>query len=305
MLRSGAMHVRYTLLLSLLLPACHGNHVTVAPPTQTRTVVSDGLVDIGGLSLHLHCLGNGAPTVVMEAGLGNDGSVWKPVQLEVAQSTRACVYDRAGLGYSGGPAPTPHTNRRMAQELYQLLTQSGHEGPYVLVGHSMGGLNVRLFAAEHPEQVAGMVLVDTTVDPVRSRSLVPDSELQKFREMLPTLGEGLDYQTFVDGAADARASSKSLGAKPLVVLTRSMEDKQPWASAAQLAEMLRVWQELQLELSKLSTNSLQLVVRNSHHFIQLNAPHLVAATVREVVRAARVRGPLDADALTSLNQQSE
>jgi pimeloyl-ACP methyl ester carboxylesterase len=295
----------YRLLFPLLLPACHSTAPKVANTAGSRTIVTDGMVDIGGLSLHIHCIGEGSPLVVMDAGLGSDGSVWKDVQLEVARSTRACVYDRAGMGYSSGPAPTPHTNRQMARELHELLTRSGLDGPYVLVGHSMGGLNVRLFESEHPDQVTGMVLVDSMVDPLRYWSLVPDEEMKKFREMLPKVGEGLDFGTFAGGVADVRASSRSLGAKPLVVLTRGMEDKQPWASAELLAELLRVWQERQADLLKLSSNAIQIVVRNSHHSIQLDAPEMVVAAVGEVVRAVRTQGRVNAAVLASLNRQGE
>jgi len=283
-------------LLLPLLFSCHAGAPIARSQAVAPPVVTDGLVDIGGLSLHIHCVGQGAPAVVMDAGLGNDGSVWKGVQPQVGRFTRACAYDRAGLGYSS-PAPTPHTNRQMAQELHQLLTRSGLAGPYVLVGHSMGGINVRLFEAEHPDQVAGMVLVDATVDPERSRSLVPAEEIKKFQEMLPKIGEGLDFETFAAGAADMRASSRSLGAKPLVVLTRSIEDEQPWASPEQLAQLLRIWQEMQAGLPKLSSNSLQIVVPHSHHYIQLEVPQVVVAAIGEVVNAVRTQGKLNEAAL--------
>lgn len=283
-------------LLLPLLFSCHAGAPNALPRAVAPPVVTDGMVDIGGLSLHIHCVGQGAPPVVMDAGLGNHGGVWRDVQLQVGRFTRACVYDRAGTGYSSA-APTPHTNRQMARELHQLLTRSGLAGPYVLVGHSMGGMNVRLFEVEHPDQVAGMVLVDATVDPERSRSLVPDEEMKKFREMLPKIGEGLDFETFAAGAADMRASSRSLGAKPLVVLTRSVEDAQPWASPEQLAEMLRIWQEMQAKLPQLSSNSLQVVVPHSHHYIQLEAPQIVVAAIGEVVKAVRTQGRLNEAAL--------
>lgn len=272
----------------------------IARPKKAQPGITDGLIDVGGLSLHVHCLGQGSPIVILEAGLGNDGSVWKGVQREVARSTRACVYDRAGTGYSD-PAPTPHPNRQMARELYQLVTHAGLTGPYVLVGHSMGGVNVRLFEAEHPGLVVGMVLVDATVDPLRSRSVIPEDEMKKFKEMLPAVGEGVDLESFALGAAEARAA-KGLGSKPLVVLTRSVEDEQPWASPEQRAELLRIWQEQQAELPKLSSNAIQVVVRNSHHHIQLDAPRLVVASIAEVVNAVRSGARLNEAALTSLNR---
>ena len=298
---AAAMRPWLRLAFALLLPACHASAPPL-PKQETQAAPLDDVVDIGGLALHLRCVGQGEPAVVMEAGLGNDGSVWKHVQPEVARFARACVYDRAGMGRSRGPAPKPHTNRQMARELHALLTRAGLAGPWILVGHSMGGLNVRLLEAEHPEQVAGMVLVDATVDPARTWSLIPDAQLREFKEIIPRLGEGLDFETFLSGAADVRATSRSLGAKPLVVLTRSREHPQPWASPEQLAEMLRVWQELQAELPKLSSNSVQLVVKNSAHYIQLDAPRTVVAAIGEVVRAARTQSRLNAAAITKLNR---
>jgi pimeloyl-ACP methyl ester carboxylesterase len=185
----------------------------------------------------------------------------------------------------------------MARELYQLLHRAGLEPPYVLVGHSMGGVNVRLFEAEHPDEVAGMVLVDATVDPIRSRAIVPELEQQKLEQMLPRLGEGLDFATFAAGAADMRAASRSLGAKPLVVLTRSVEEPPPWATHEQTAEMLRIWNELQAQLPKLSTNALQIIVPNARHHIQLDAPQVVTAAIAEVVAAVREKRPLSEAAL--------
>jgi pimeloyl-ACP methyl ester carboxylesterase len=290
------MRLRYLLLLSLLLLGCHASRPTANQPAK-RPVITDGMVDIGDLSLHVHCAGQGAPTVVMDAGLGSDGSVWKDVQGRVGRIARTCVYDRAGLGYSSDPVRKPHTNRQMARELHQLLVRAGLDGPYVLVGHSMGGINVRLFESEHREQVAGMVLVDATVDPVRSRALVPEEELKKFREMLQNLAEGLDFDTFAAAAAEMRASSRSLGAKPLIILSRSSEDPQPWASQEQLAEMLRIWHEQQADLTSLSSNAIQIIVPNSRHFIQLDAPQVVAAAIEEVVSAVRQDRPLNGAAL--------
>src|ERR687895_502303 len=118
------------------------------------------LVDVGGHRLHIRCTGSGEPTVILENGLGGSSLVaWSLVQPEVARFTRVCSYDRAGMGYSD-PGPSPRTARRIAGELAKLLARSGIAGPVVLVGASIAGFDVRVFASDHPERAAGLVLVD-------------------------------------------------------------------------------------------------------------------------------------------------
>jgi pimeloyl-ACP methyl ester carboxylesterase len=117
------------------------------------------LVDVGGYRLHLSCAGTGGPTVVMDAGASDFSLFWASVQPEVAQLARVCTYDRAGLGWSE-LSPHERTSPTMARELHTLLERAQVPGPYVLVGHSLGGLNMRLFARQYPGEVAGMVLVD-------------------------------------------------------------------------------------------------------------------------------------------------
>jgi pimeloyl-ACP methyl ester carboxylesterase len=117
------------------------------------------LVDAGGLRLHLNCMGSGTPAVVMEAALGGSSISWSLIQPEVARLTRACSYDRAGFGWSEA-GPMPRTAGRVADELRGLLDRGGVPPPFVLVGHSFGGLVMRIFAARHRSEVAGLVLVD-------------------------------------------------------------------------------------------------------------------------------------------------
>ena len=122
------------------------------------------MVDVGGYRLHLNCQGSkqsaDSPTVVLESGTGEYSLTWDQVQREVAQFARVCAYDRAGLGWSER-GPNPRTAPYVVEELEALLAGAGVEPPYVLVGHSMGGLYARYYAYEHPEKVAGMVLEDS------------------------------------------------------------------------------------------------------------------------------------------------
>jgi pimeloyl-ACP methyl ester carboxylesterase len=117
------------------------------------------IVDIGGSRLHLVCAGDGSPTVVLEAALGASSISWMLVQPEVARFTRVCSYDRAGFGWSDA-GPLPRTARRIAAELHTLLERAAVPPPYLLVGHSFGGVVTRIFAQDYRREVCGMVLVD-------------------------------------------------------------------------------------------------------------------------------------------------
>ena len=120
------------------------------------------LVDIGGFHLHLNCIGQGTPTVVMDAGGGAPSITWGLVPSEIAKFTRVCTYDRAGFGWSDPNARNSRTSQQSVDELHSLLTKAGINPPYILVGHSLGGVNMRLYASQYPEDVVGLVLVDSS-----------------------------------------------------------------------------------------------------------------------------------------------
>lgn len=155
----------YLLLMVVTTMTVYGQDSTATPETsdtelEAGVMLMPGeLIDVGGYQLHIYCLGEGSPTVVLDAGGGDWSLVMLPLQQQLAEFTRTCVYDRAGSGWSEA-GPLPVTAQANADALYALLTNAEVEAPYVLVGHSYGGLNVRLFASQHPESVAGVVLID-------------------------------------------------------------------------------------------------------------------------------------------------
>lgn len=130
------------------------------------------MVDVGGYRLHLHSMGTGGPTVVLDAGLGNIGVDWGLVQPEIAKFTRVVTYDRAGTGWSE-KGPKPRTSAQIVQELHTLLHAAKIPGPYIIVGHSFGGGNAQLFAATYPTEVVGVVLVDACHE-AQERRLPPN-----------------------------------------------------------------------------------------------------------------------------------
>ena len=262
------------------------------------------LVDVGGHRLHILCTGAGSPTVILEGGLGGAGTVgWTLVQAEVSKFTRVCSYDRAGMGYSD-PGPSPRTARRITRELARLLDRSGLEGPLVLVGESIGGLFVRVYASEHEAQVRGLVLVDASHEDQemtmpRIAPFVPLlSTLGAFRllgvsfgnvESLPasvrrfaraTAFRTSAYRATADEgthlpqtAVEVRASRRML-TMPVVVVTAGLGDDPEW-------------QRLQRDLVRLSTSGCQAIAERSGHLVALGEPAAVVEPIRSMVQMAR------------------
>lgn len=288
----------------LLLSGCQAS-TTVRPSLATPATpppFTDGTLDVGGgVSLHMHCVGSGAPTVVMDAGHGHPGFVWIEIQQGIGQVTRVCVYDRAGLGDSSHPPPRPHRMAQMVLELHALLQRAGVGGPYVLVGHSLGGANAQLFAGQYPNEVAGMVLVDSSTPAgggVVPQPFAPatEAETAKARELANTDPEGFDSSVTFE-ANLARTLRLSLGDEPLIVLSHGT--KEPgWSPEATTR-----WEQGQARLAAISTNSARIVAGKSGHVIHWDQPSLVIASIRQVVDAVRTHGRVDGSTLTALAQK--
>jgi pimeloyl-ACP methyl ester carboxylesterase len=150
-----------------LVGVCALYNLAAGSVLQHRYPPPGRIYKVNGYGMHLYCTGTGAPTVIVEAGLGNDFISWQKVQPEVAKFARICTYDRAGLGWSEDQ-PGPHDAEHIARQLHALLTTAGENAPFVLVGASAGGFYARQFVSEYPRQVAGMVFSDSSVpDQVR------------------------------------------------------------------------------------------------------------------------------------------
>lgn len=157
----GRVAARRTALAVLALLTGCGSLGGEAGSAYARPGALVGLPD--GRRLNLHCSGSGSPTILLESGFGASSSAWHKVQPGLARTTRVCAYDRAGSGFSD-PGPLPRDGGAIARDLDQALTAARIKGPFVVVGHSAGGLYARLFAARRPREVVGLVLLDTTVE---------------------------------------------------------------------------------------------------------------------------------------------
>jgi len=147
------------------------------------------MVDVGGYSLHIDCVGQGSPTVVLDGGTGEMSADWVLVQREVSRSTRVCAYDRAGMGWSE-EGPEPRDARRISGELHALLEGASIEGPYVLVGHSLGGISMQTYAHRYHDEVAGVVLVDSSFD-THQFSQRPEAQDQRSAVVPPLVRFGI------------------------------------------------------------------------------------------------------------------
>jgi pimeloyl-ACP methyl ester carboxylesterase len=154
--------VLYPLFMAIGLAGIGGSYATIQEQVDRSTTAMPGhLVDVGGRRLYLECRGSGSPTVVLVSGLAEASVYWRGwIAPVVAQNSTVCAYDRAGQGWSD-PPPSPQDGVAVATDLHNLLAKAQLPGPYVVVGHSTGGVYVRIFAARYPDQVAGMVLLDS------------------------------------------------------------------------------------------------------------------------------------------------
>ena len=313
-----------TLLIILGFGGAMGAAGTWARHALIRDFPPPGqLLDVGGFQMHIHCLGSGSPTIILDAG-GNDFSIfWAPVQARLAEHNRVCSYDRAGLGWSQS-SPAPRTTPVIVQELRQLLAAAQIEGPYLLVGHSLGGVHMRQFARLHPDEVVGLALVDSaheaqieriagfapaieqaraqfgtlaTLSGIGLLALAPEQipdrglpaqQAAQYRAVLAARPQfqGMRAET-AQMASSLRAASQAapatLGELPLLVFSRGLPDPLPQMSAAEAQAYETEWRQLQAELVGLSSRGHQTIASQSGHYIHLDQPQLVVDGLRRLL----------------------
>jgi len=257
-----------------------------------------GSIDLGGRRLAFNRQGDGAPTVVLEAGLATESGDWQPVADGVAAFTRVLWYDRAGRGASD-PAPRPRSAAALVDDLHALLHMPGvRDGPVVLVGHSFGGLLVRLYAHRHRRDVAALVLVESmhedqfaTLGPAFSAASDGESPALTAMRAFWTGGwrdpsgnpEGVDLAASLD---EVRAAA-ALDALPLCVLSAGSFLGRELFAPPDGERLQALWGGLQNRLAALSSDVEQVLVESSGHFMQHDAPQVVVQTVQRLVERLR------------------
>ncbi len=307
-------------LVILTLMALGGAYQAIGRSTEPTVAMRGQLVDVGPYRLHLECTGSGGPTVILEPGGGASAATMGLIAPAVARDSRVCVYDRAGRGWSDAAA-SPPDGAQIASDLHELLARAHVPGPYVLVGHSFGGLYVRTYAARYPEQVVGLVLVDSTAahpTPVAASEPGSYSVLKHLSALIATTSRlgvgriiaatsfsglppryrddarstaasGMEMGGFLDEFGVASRSEAeagelhSFGAKPLIVLTADLGNAPGWAAE-------------QNKMATLSSNSRHLVVPGATHASLMDNPdHAAAVTgaIHDVLASVRNEAPLN------------
>jgi pimeloyl-ACP methyl ester carboxylesterase len=284
---------------------------TYAPPGE--------MVDVGTHSLHINCFGEGGPTVILEAANLGMSAHWVRVQQQLAQTARVCAYDRAGMGWSEA-GPEPRDAKQISSELHTLLKGADTEAPYVLVGHSYGGLYARMYAARYPNQVAGVVLVDSSHPEQFTRSPEGRAMYEKTRRMgavLPFLARlGVIrlinfYPAHPDLPSQQRAQIEAFNSSTQQVATTVEEFRATPETNAQVratgslgekplavisaGQQSSSWLEMQEELTVLSSNSIHRVVEGATHESLLydkRDAQVTSAAIEQVVQAGRTGRPL-------------
>jgi pimeloyl-ACP methyl ester carboxylesterase len=269
------------------------------------------LIDVGGYRFHLYCLGGGGPTVVLDYGLGGSYLDWYFVQPDVARFSRVCSWDRSGYGWSER-SPRPQVPSVIAYELHTLLDRAGEKPPFILVGHSLGAFDVRMYAQLYPEQVAGIVLVDGAVpdedipftwrnrwqlkllqytapfglprwrgwctegpEAIRSMKRAFSCRSKVFRAHYE------QWSVFPQSAAEVRKLG-SLGDLPVVVIAR--DPKRSAKADASVPAYEQRWQQQQQELLQLSSRATYMIAAGSGHSVPVDRPDVVVEGIRRVMQ---------------------
>ena len=245
---------------------------------SSESVLKLQKVDVGGHGLQFLVGGQGSPAVIFEGGFGTGIASWSTVQRDVAAFAQTVSYDRAGIGQSD-PGPKPRSAKQIAAELHTALEKAGVKPPYVMVGHSFGGIYVRVFADMYPKEVVGLVLIDPSQESFNDwlvknqpdRVKAGQSNIAKASEGVQAEFAGVDTSY-----AQARVAKVPEGI-PVTILTATEDDSMP-------AEARKLWIEKHKEWAATVPASKHIVVDKATHFIQAQQPALVVDSIKQVLK---------------------
>ncbi len=276
--------------------------VSLASCGPSKSVPFDELVDIGTHKLYIHCEGDGKPTIVIDTGVGETFESWESVIELLKSETRVCVYHRAGYGKSE-IGPMPRDSQRVADELHKLLILSNENNSIILVGHSLGGLNMQLYANSYPEQVKGLVLIDppplawmggegfpelrelfmenmlASREAADAASESNDPELMEMADFLNSVAS--ENEEFFGQTAEQISEIHSFDKLPLTVIGASELE----AGFGEFAYSFRqFWNQESIELSKKSSKGKFILAEGSSHHIHLDAPKIIVDAILEMIK---------------------
>lgn len=311
----------YPIVALLLAGSVGGFYETVALSRDEDSYPAPGeMYDVGDYRLHLNCSGSGSPTVVLENGLGGTSPLWSRIIAEIGRTTRICAYDRAGQAWSDD-ASGPQDGLAVVADLHKLLEVAGEPGPYVIVGHSTGGVYSMIFAAQYPDEVAGMVLLDsatpyqftalpnyeseyskmtrvvgvmpslarlgaTQLLPASAYSSLPEPAASQVRAFAtsPRHNRSVrDEQSVLRDVFEQAKALVTIDDKPLVVVT-----------ATESVNDIKGWSDAQADLAMLSTNSARRTVESTHEGVLDDAASFEQSVraIEDVVKAIRTGVPV-------------
>lgn len=302
------MKLKLLVLAALALIAVTGNAQAPTPQGSPEPVVEN--INVDGRQLVVTCQGEGQPTVVLEAGFGDHAGVWTSlVRSSIAAFSRVCAYSRADLG-SSDPAPEKRDIQDVVNDLRAILVDGFIKGPVVLVGHSIGGLIINMYAHQHPKQIAGLMFIDSShpnqknrIEKVLPPALVAASSAYSSKQQTSP-PETWNVEAAITQGETSFMQPGSLGDKPVVVLSAdptlvdensvAWTKKNVWSGYNEgiLRAENRLWTRLQKELAALSRNTRHTMVKGSTHYIQFDNPKAVIASIQQVVDAVRTGTPL-------------
>jgi pimeloyl-ACP methyl ester carboxylesterase len=264
-------------------------------------MVKETFIPVSGTSLFMRQAGQGQPSVILEAGAGEDSTTWTDIIPAVARFSQVMAHDRAGLGRSAG-LPTPRTALQLVNDLHALLQASQLQKPYLLVGHSLGALLCRLYTQQYRHDVAGLILLDGPHPDQGKRftTALTQAGWQEHEMIRPILemASGTAPEQHPEGLDFAKSlaqvdQTQTFGDLPLVVVSRGKPHSETMPDLPVQAALTfeRTWNTMQGELTTLSTSGVHLTAMRSGHYIHCDEPELVAEIIYQAVRTIRKDSP--------------